>query len=95
MYDRWADGQRTTDNRPQHKLTWSKAPGELIIKTLNNRQVALKLVILITCTCPYIFTKIILNLTEEGLSDLWSDAMTLFHVMMLNSTYRPFIMSGV
>ena len=25
------DGQGTMDNRPLHKLTWSKAPGELIM----------------------------------------------------------------
>ena len=25
-----------TDNRPWHKLTWSKAPGELIINTFQN-----------------------------------------------------------
>ena len=27
---RWTTDGRTTDNRPLHKLTWSRAPGELI-----------------------------------------------------------------
>ena len=37
--DRWTDGWtdgRTADNRPWHKLTWNKAPGELTTQSVQS-----------------------------------------------------------